>query len=63
MKGSKLTKEEIEFITDDTCKYGHLTGWSTPNNCHQCIDCGKLFPEDNERKGIISESTYTPLIK
>ena len=47
----------MEHITDTACKYGHLLGWNTENNCYKCSDCKKLIPlkEGEERPTLISE--------
>lgn len=47
----EFTKEQLEYITDTSCKYGHLMGWNTQNNCYKCSDCGFERPlEGNEKK-------------
>lgn len=37
-----FTEEQLEYITDNTCKYGCLYGWNEKENCYQCSKCGVL---------------------
>jgi hypothetical protein len=47
-------EESLEYITDTTCKYGHLLGWNTENDCYKCSDCGELIPlKEGEHKPIL----------
>lgn len=47
-----FTKEQLEYITDTTCKYGCAVGWSNKDNCLKCPSCGKKWK--GEKPDLIS---------
>ena len=51
-KESKFTEEQLEFITDTTCKYGHLCGCNKDGYL-ECVDCHTVL--EKFTGGLISQ--------